>query len=134
MTNTIKIPGRPKGKSRPRFANGHAYTPKATRDYEKAIATCYQEQYGRKFEGGLSIDIEAVFKIPESWNKKKKWETINEGRKPEIRPDIDNIVKVVMDGLNGIAYDDDSQVVEITARKIYGLGYEGVHVKLEEVK
>ncbi len=134
MVRTIKIPGRPKGKSRPRFANGHAYTPKTTRDYEKEIAACYQEQDGRKHVGGLALTVEAVFKIPESWNKKKKWETINEGRRPEVRPDIDNIVKVVMDGLNGIAYEDDSQIVEITARKIYGLGYEGVHVTLEDIK
>lgn len=127
----VKIPGRPKGKSRPRFANGHAYTPKATRDYEKEIAMLYKAQDGRVFTGNVSLEIEAVFKIPTSWSKKKQWETINNGKRPEIRPDIDNIVKVVMDALNGVAYKDDSQVVDIKARKVYGLDCEGVSIKLE---
>lgn len=127
----VRVQGRPKGKSRPRFANGHAYTPKATRDYEKLIGAEYQAQDGRKFSGSLSLKVEAVFKIPESWTKKKKWEAIDKGKRPEIRPDIDNIVKVVMDGLNGIAYDDDSQIVEISASKAYGLGYEGLLITLE---
>ena len=128
---TVKVYGRPKGKARPRFANGHAYTPKATRDYEKLIGTCYTEQDGRKFTGKISLDVQAVFKIPESWTKKKKHEAVFEGKRPECRPDIDNIVKVVMDGLNGIAYEDDAQVVEIKASKVYGLGYEGVLITLE---
>ena len=131
MIRTVKIYGRPKGKARPRFANGHAYTPKATRDYEKMIGSEYMAQDGRKFSGSLSLKVEAVFKIPESWTKKKKWEAIDKGKRPECRPDIDNIVKVVMDGLNGIAYDDDSQVVEVSASKSYGLGYEGLLITLE---
>lgn len=130
----IKIPGRPRGKARPRFYNGHAYTPKNTRDFEKEIRVCYLQQDGRKIDGSVSVNIEAIFKIPESWSKKKKWETIDQGKRPDVRPDIDNIVKIVMDALNGIAYDDDSQVVEIKARKIYALGYEGVHVNVEEIK
>lgn len=130
---TVKVYGRPKGKARPRFANGHAYTPKATRDYEKMIGACYLEQDGRKFDGKISLEVKAVFKIPESWSKKKKWETINEGKRPECRPDIDNIVKVVMDGLNGIAYGDDAQVVEIKASKSYGHGYEGLLITVEGI-
>lgn len=128
---TVKIPGRPKGKARPRFANGHAYTPKVTRDYEKEIAVCYKDQDGRKYEGDISIEITAVFKIPESWSKKKKWQTINEGARPKVRPDIDNIVKVVMDALNGVAYEDDSQVVEVKAVKAYGLGREEILLEVE---
>lgn len=129
----IKVAGRPKGKSRPRFANGHAYTPKTTKDYEKLIGDEYMAQDGRKHTGAVRLKVEAVFKIPESWTKKKKWETIDNGKRPEVRPDIDNIVKVVMDGLNGIAYDDDSQVAEIIASKSYGLGYEGLLITLEEL-
>lgn len=34
---------------------------------------------------------------------------------PIKRPDLDNIVKLVMDGLNGVAFHDDSQVIEIHA-------------------
>lgn len=128
---TVKIDGRPKGKARPRFANGHAYTPKATRDYEKMIGYEYKAQDGRKFSGKVSVEVTAVFQIPKSWSKVKKHEVIFNGKRPEVRPDIDNIVKVVMDGLNGIAYDDDSQVVDIKASKVYGVDYEGVLITLE---
>lgn len=131
---TVKVPGRPRGKARPRFHNGHAYTPKNTRDFENEIRTCYIEQDGREYAGSILVDVEAIFKIPESWTKKKKWETIDQGKRPEVRPDIDNIVKIVMDALNGTAYKDDSQVVEVRARKVYALGYEGVHIMVEEVR
>lgn len=131
---TVKVPGRPRGKARPRFYNGHAYTPKNTRDFENEIRTCYIAQDGREYTGSILVDVEAIFKIPESWTKKKKWETIDQGKRPEVRPDIDNIVKIVMDALNGVAYKDDSQVVEVRARKVYALGYEGVHIMVEEVR
>jgi Holliday junction resolvase RusA-like endonuclease len=36
------------------------------------------------------------------------------------RPDIDNCVKLVSDALNGVAWVDDAQVVEVHARKFYG--------------
>jgi Holliday junction resolvase RusA-like endonuclease len=49
---------------------------------------------------------------------------------PSVAPDLDKLVRGVLDGLTGIAYDDDSQVVEIHARKIYG-GSPGAEVSLE---
>ena len=39
---------------------------------------------------------------------------------PSVAPDLDKLIRAVLDGLTGIAYDDDSQVVEIYARKVYG--------------
>lgn len=128
---TVKVPGRPKGKARPRFGNGRTYTPKTTIEYEDLIARCYVKQDGRTFDGEVKLKVEAVFKIPESWTKKKKHEAIFEGKRPEVRPDIDNIVKVVMDALSGVAYNDDSQVVIVEASKMYGLGCEGLLITLE---
>ena len=39
---------------------------------------------------------------------------------PKRKPDIDNVLKVVLDSLNGIAYKDDAQVVMVSGKKIYG--------------
>lgn len=36
------------------------------------------------------------------------------------KPDADNIAKIVLDGLNSIAYDDDNQITELIVKKIYG--------------
>jgi len=49
---------------------------------------------------------------------------------PSVAPDLDKLVRGVLDGLTGIAYDDDSQVVEIHARKVYG-GSPGAEIRLE---
>ena len=128
--HTVKVPGKPKGKARPRFAKGRAYTPKNTVEYEKLISQCYQEQNGTKHEGEISLDIKAVFMIPKSWTNRKKKTYVDEKRRPEIRPDIDNIAKVVMDALNGIAYEDDSQVVDMKVSKVYDIGSEGLLITI----
>jgi Holliday junction resolvase RusA-like endonuclease len=51
----------------------------------------------------------------------------------DVKPDLDNIVKAIMDALNGYAFEDDKQVVSITARKFKDGskdGFECVKVKL----
>lgn len=37
-----------------------------------------------------------------------------------VKPDIDKLVRSILDGLTGVLFRDDSQVVSITARKHYG--------------
>ena len=49
---------------------------------------------------------------------------------PSVAPDLDKLIRAVLDGLTGIAYDDDSQVVEIHSRKIYGASV-GAEILLE---
>lgn len=39
---------------------------------------------------------------------------------PHVKPDLDKLIRAVLDGLTGVAYVDDSQVILIKARKIYG--------------
>ena len=46
--------------------------------------------------------------------------------------DVDNHLKSVLDALNGICYEDDSQVVEVTGRKCHG--EPRVLIELEELK
>ena len=64
------------------------------------------------------VVIEAVFPIPKSWPRAKKAEALA-GKLPPGKPDIDNILKVVLDGLNGIAYEDDKQVTMTQCKKVY---------------
>ena len=46
----IFIPGKPKGKQRPRVVRGHAFTPQETKDYELMIANLYKAMHGEMFE------------------------------------------------------------------------------------
>ncbi len=59
-----------------------------------------------------------MFSVPNSVSKKKQQELI--GQPVLKKPDTDNILKSILDPLNGIAYHDDSQVCKISGLKIYG--------------
>lgn len=109
------VEGTPRGKARPRFSRGHTYTPKTTTDYEKLVASQY---HGKTYTDALRLDITAYFAIPKSYTK-KQIKAIREGVRPLKKPDIDNIAKIIMDALNGIAYEDDKQVVDLRLKKEY---------------
>lgn len=107
--------GKVRGQSRPRFTtrgkSTRAYKPKKDVDYESLVAKCYREAGGTLHTGAVAVHITAFRALPKSLQFKTTHE-------PDMhKPDIDNICKIVLDGLNGIAYLDDSQVVYLTARK-----------------
>lgn len=119
------VPGPPKGKARPKVAIrgqfAHAYTPKETVEYENYIKIMYLEHCGRtKLQGAIRADITAYFPIPKATSKKNRQSMIDGTIKYTKKVDCDNLAKVVLDSLNGIAYDDDAQVSELTVNKIYG--------------
>jgi Holliday junction resolvase RusA-like endonuclease len=62
----------------------------------------------------------AVFAPPKSASKKRQREMLAGSIYPEVKPDIDNITKTVLDALNGLAYKDDKSVVWLSAIKVYG--------------
>lgn len=114
------VPGKVQGKARPRFSSRSrtVYTPGKTKSYERQIAEAYAAQRGPRFEGSVMVVIEAVFSIPKSWTRAKK-AAAAAGKLAPGKPDIDNILKVVLDGLNGIAYKDDKQVTMTQCKKVY---------------
>ena len=119
----ITIPITPVPKARPRFTRyGHTYTPKKTADYEKAIAEYWRQathnfQYDR--EQALIVNLVFGMPIPKSTSKSKTELMANGTIRPTKKPDVDNLAKAVMDGLNGVAWADDSQVVRVSIYKEY---------------
>ena len=115
--------GEPVAKGRPRVVGNHAYTPEKTKEQEEKVAWSYRAaHHGFKFDDGvpLRMEVDMYVKIPKGTSKKKAG-LMQSG---EIRPakrvlDVDNGAKLVMDSINGIAYHDDAQIVEIEARKFY---------------
>lgn len=147
MKISFIVPGNPQGKARPRVCriNGKSitYTPKKTVEYEKLIRTsavaeiknfeqrrepCYdaiRASYnavsGVKFEKNvpLEMNILALFSLPKTASKKFVNAALNNEVYPAKKPDCDNIIKVICDALNGLAYHDDSQVCRVYFEKTY---------------
>lgn len=121
---TVIIPGDPQGKARPRF-NGRSgvYTPAKTAAYEEMIGILAKSSMRGKpvLTGALHIDLRAVMPIPKGWSKDKRNAAILGDIRPTSKPDIDNIIKAVSDGMNRIVYADDAAIASINASKVYGL-------------
>ncbi len=132
MKVTFTVPGNPQGKARARRAgNSKAmYTPQKTRDYEAKVAAAYREQTDKMFTNPLDLTVKAFFRIPKSWTKKKKAEALE--RKVSMgKPDADNILKIVGDGLNGVAYKDDSRVWDVHCERRFSPGCEEGWIEVE---
>lgn len=134
------VPGKPQGKARARtFKNRYtgksvSMTPDNTALYENFIKQQYlQSAEGTFFEAGTPVAIHMVIRFlpTKSVSKKKQAQMLEGAILPLKKPDIDNVVKVICDALNGVAYHDDTQVVVLNAKKVYS-AIEGVDVTVEE--
>ena len=124
----FEVIGKPQGKARartfynPKLGKHQSITPENTVLYENLIKTSYLAAENRKtfFDGEpIEMYITAYFPVPKSTTKKDRERIRNKELFPMKKPDIDNIVKVICDALNGIAYHDDKQVVKLEVRKLY---------------
>ena len=117
------VEGQPQGKARPRFSrrSGTVYTPSKTARYEKEIRQAYISAGGKMIPDGsyAVVIMDAYFEIPKSYVKGKRLACERNINRPDKKPDIDNVLKAVLDALNGVAYEDDKQVIEVTCRKWY---------------
>ena len=138
---TFIVEGKPQGKARARtFYDGRAdkmrsVTPAQTKSYEDLIRWSYKAAGGKYMgEKVVSVDIQAYYPIPKSFSKAKRQEAAGSSYlRPTTKPDCDNIIKVVLDALNGVAYYDDKQVVCVSCNKYYGeSGY--LCITVEELK
>lgn len=124
------VPGTPQGKGRARstmrkrrdgIAIAAHYTPAKTRAYEQSVsAAAHRAMLGKPlFSGPVSLMITAFFEPPKSWPKWKREAALLGDIKPTGKPDLDNILKAIKDGLNGEVWKDDSQVVSVGGTKTY---------------
>ena len=126
MGIAFEVPGEPRGKGRPRFnkATGAVHTDSETRAYEQKIIAYYRNQLqGFRWHDNafVSVEVTAHYPIPKSATKAAVAGMQAGEILPSRKPDIDNVLKVVLDALNGVAYKDDSRVVAVSARKVYSM-------------
>lgn len=112
MQCTFEYVGKVRGQGRPRFGKHGAYETPQDTAYKKDIANAYKAQGGLWFgDAALSVSITVIRHLPADRPKRVKSEP------DTFKPDIDNIAKAVLDALNGVAYEDDKQVVTLNVNE-----------------
>lgn len=125
MTVSFVVYGEPQGKARARTVQRdgktHTHTPENTVMYENLIKMEYRAQCGKRYsdDAQLVMAVTAYMGIPKSRPKSWKIRAACGEIRPIKRPDGDNILKVVADALNDVAYREDSQIVDASISKRY---------------
>lgn len=135
MIYEFEVPGKIIGKGRPRLNSytGVVYTPTRTKDYESLVEQYFLLKYPRfkALEGRIKVSIIAYFSIPKTTKKADINEMLENNISPTKKPDIDNIVKAILDSMNKFAFKDDNQITKLEVEKKYSLE-DKVYVKIEE--
>jgi Holliday junction resolvase RusA-like endonuclease len=122
---TFKVDGNPVGKQRARYVKRgnfvQAYTPEKTRTYESLIKEKAIEAMGSSEPLETPVTLYLYIRVcaPKSYSKKRIEACLNGSEQPTKKPDASNILKSVEDGMNGVVYKDDSQIVNIHVTKVY---------------
>lgn len=132
----FEIPGGIGGKGRARafIRRGkiNHYTPPQTHADEAVVRHFANEAMikagVRELTGPLKMEVQINKRFPKSWSNKRKAATTYVTGKP----DCDNILKLICDAMNGVAYHDDSQIAVVVFQRTYGLP-EFVGVELKEL-
>ena len=131
------IEGNPVPKGRPRFRRTKTfittYTPKKTLDFEDQVKKASQESMGNvePLETPIAVYLYFRLPIPQSYSKKATEACLKGSQRHVKRPDLDNLAKSVLDGMNGIVFKDDSQITSLHCTKVYS-NVAGVNILVKE--
>jgi Holliday junction resolvase RusA-like endonuclease len=120
------VPGEPQGKGRARIVKVAGFsrmaTPAKTAAYEGLIALAAKQAMAghAPLTGPCAIDVVAVCAVPASWSAKRRAAALAGQIRPTKKPDGDNVLKAVCDGINGVVWADDVQAVDQHISKVYG--------------
>lgn len=145
MSFELTLVGPPHGKDRARHrvvqpkgkrAFATTYTPKETVEVEAAWAKQWEAIGSPTVEGPIVVAVEVYHRRKDSHFKTDGVSLSAEGRRHPLpdnqKPDLDNVLKIVMDALNGCAYKDDVAAVETHTRRFWTTGDERVRVWVQE--
>lgn len=115
------VKGRPVPQGSLKFINGRAIHVRANdlALWRADIANTARSAQITKAKEGVEVYLKFIFKKPKTVTRLE----------PHLRPDIDKLARAVLDGLTDVAYEDDQQVVKLTAIKEYG-DNEGVWIRV----
>lgn len=122
----FSVPGQPVAKGRPIIGMGFhgrptARTPAKTLVFENLVKLAAQQAMAGQppIEGPVELWLDINLQIPASWSKKRQRDAAAGLVAATKKPDADNVLKAVKDGMNGIVWLDDAQAVEYRISKRY---------------
>ena len=124
MNILFEIPGNIQPQERPKFSTfgGHvrAVDPIKSRDFKQFVKMVAAEHApAALIETEIRLFVDIYRPIPSSLSKKKKADAIAGILRPTKKPDLNNLVKGIKDGMSKVIWKDDAQIVEMTVRKFY---------------
>lgn len=126
----IKVHGNPVSQGRPRFYRRGGfvgvYDPEKSKSWKENVRWQATKQGAKCLEGALSLHANFFLQRPKSLSKKAMHHV--------KKPDLDNLLKAVKDGLKGVCYKDDSQIVQIFCTKSYASDFVGVFISIQKIK
>lgn len=137
-TLRFTVPGEVRGKGRPRVTAragfARTYTDAKTASYENLVRLSAREALASAapLDGPVALTCIARLTPPVSASRKAR-EAMLAGRQfPTRKPDLDNVLKALLDGLNAVAFRDDVLVVRLSAEKVWAEAA-GLDVTVEPV-
>lgn len=121
----FRVEGIPVRKGRPRFRRNknfvQTYTDEKTVAWEKKVyaAAAYAMSSPYPLETPVAVYLYFGIPIPKSHCKKRAKACLDGLEAPSKRPDLDNMAKAVIDGMNGVIFKDDGQIVSLHMKKVY---------------
>lgn len=124
MNILFEIQGNIQPQERPKFSTfgGHvrAIDPIKSRDFKQFVKMVAAEHApAALIETEIRLFVDIYRPIPKSLSKKKRAEAIAGQLRPTKKPDLDNLVKGIKDGMSKVIWNDDAQIVEMIVRKFY---------------
>lgn len=115
----------PVSQLRPRTSarGGHVrvYDPPKVKQFKSILHNLVTEQYKKPpLTGALSVSLLFYRPVQRSLSNVERQRRLSNQHKPTVKPDVDNYIKSTLDALNGVLWEDDSQIVKLTAEKRYG--------------
>ena len=107
------------------------YDPKKTADFKKDLRAMARGLDVEPLQDALSVEIWFYRAVQKSISNKEHARRTTGHVRPIVKPDTDNYIKATLDGLNGILWHDDAQIVDLTAHKFYS-DNPRIEIELEE--
>lgn len=119
----FRVDGKPIPQGSMSAVNGHIFHSQgsALASWRAGIAIAARHAGAQPSSRPILMTMVFVFQKPKTVTRSE----------PTVPPDLDKLVRAVLDGLTAVAYKDDSQVTEIRAAKVYG-ARPGVEVQIVE--